>query len=448
MNNKELINYILINEYRKFNADYHHIQKIMNLSNKQKLLDLGAGFGRALEVTQHYPSYYMVEPNEFFVNELVSQYGEDYKKNLFQNKLNELKNFENNFKGIMVLMNAIAEMSPIFQSLSKIALLLKEGGYLLFYVQNPLYISDASIKHGVLIRNNYKVNYTKKLYRDENKGPNSFYLQFDYQNSSEPYKIYQTLPTLSSWIQMLEYNNLRIVELTDNNNESCSDKSIYFRFLVKKNTSKKTSTNKIENLYNNLNESYTCFIKRLDYRVPSRIKNKLPELKIKNKDKILDIACADGYIGKILKRFNQSLIIHGIDLVDKFIDDARKSTFYDSVSKIDINKGLIIPDDSYYDVLIFTGTTEFALNIQNNLKDCNRILKIGGYLLITFPQHISKEEVNKDKITIQTYDENNIREYLKEAKFKIIDLQSGKGYRSQHLNLDVSYYFVIAKRDK
>ena len=102
------------------------------------------------------------------------------------------------------------------------------------------------------------------------------------------------------------------------------------------------------------------------------------------KDKrVLDIACGVGYGSKILSDAG-ALIVDGVDISKESIDFAEFHYLQANVSFIRANI-LEYSSDAKYDVIICFETIEHVENYHKVLKNLERLLMIGGKLIISSP---------------------------------------------------------------
>ena len=171
-------------------------------------------------------------------------------------------------------------------------------------------------------------------------------------------------------------------------------------------------------LYENLGKKYIQDI--------ANVKSKeLPEfIKIlPKKAKILEIGCAGGRDAKFF--IKKRLEYTGIDLVDKFLKEARKNAPQGKFIKMDF-LDLKFPDN-YFDA-IWASAVLLHINkrkLPSVLKGFYRVLKIGGKLHIRVKRGRGIKYV-KDKISggreriFTFFYKKEMENYLKEAGFKII----------------------------
>jgi len=104
--------------------------------------------------------------------------------------------------------------------------------------------------------------------------------------------------------------------------------------------------------------------------------------KIQPKSKVLDIGCAFGYFLKLCDDYN--LETYGLDISEYAIRKAKKTTKAKLYLK-DINDGLEIFSDGFFDLVTLFDIIEHVKNPCSLLTEVHRILKHGAKMVITTP---------------------------------------------------------------
>jgi SAM-dependent methyltransferase len=101
---------------------------------------------------------------------------------------------------------------------------------------------------------------------------------------------------------------------------------------------------------------------------------------LKGRQKILDVGCANG---AILKPLRQQHELHGVDISEFLVKQARDNGFDARVHDL-LNDRLPYPDGTFD--YVFSGETiEHQLDTDWFLLEFNRVLKPGGKVVITYP---------------------------------------------------------------
>jgi SAM-dependent methyltransferase len=104
-------------------------------------------------------------------------------------------------------------------------------------------------------------------------------------------------------------------------------------------------------------------------------------LKIK-KARFLDVGCGNGKFMKVISKIFPGYEVSGIDYSKNEVNEARKSGL--DVVFGNIEKG-INKEDNYYDIVYAGEVIEHLYNSDYFLSEVNRILRPGGYLILTTP---------------------------------------------------------------
>ncbi len=100
-------------------------------------------------------------------------------------------------------------------------------------------------------------------------------------------------------------------------------------------------------------------------------------------NKILDVGCGDGFIGRILMDNGNDVI--GIDIHDSQIRESRKKGV--KVIKARVQK---LPfKDETFDIVVMAEVIEHFLETEIALREIRRVLKPGGRVIITTPNFAS-----------------------------------------------------------
>ena len=146
----------------------------------------------------------------------------------------------------------------------------------------------------------------------------------------------------------------------------------------------------------------------------------------KNKKiKIYDAGCGTGLVGVELKKFGYHYY-DGADLSQKLLDLIPKD-LYQKLSKIDLNKKINIPDNTY-DAVMCVGTFTYGHVMPNALDEFLRITKNKGLICFTINEGIY-EEYGFD-IKIENLKKNKkwiVKEFFKSDYIKSKDVNAWLG---------------------
>lgn len=103
---------------------------------------------------------------------------------------------------------------------------------------------------------------------------------------------------------------------------------------------------------------------------------------VEENKKVLDVACASGYLAAFLKKKGCS--VDGVDIDGEYIDEARKHC--NNVAILDISKEKI---EGKYDVVILGDILEHLSNPDHILSGFKNNLKDNGYVIISIPNIVN-----------------------------------------------------------
>tara|TARA_Y100000741_G_scaffold364383_1_gene355226 strand:+ start:3825 stop:4655 length:831 start_codon:yes stop_codon:yes gene_type:complete len=127
--------------------------------------------------------------------------------------------------------------------------------------------------------------------------------------------------------------------------------------------------------------------------------NFIKSLNLKNNAKILDLGCGTGLTCEKLIKMGFNVV--GLDCSKKMIDEAKKNcnfTEFNGNYEFDIcDAENLSLESNTFDVVIAMGLVEYLnLDIQA-IKEMKRVVKKGGYLIITFPNRIALSNILNPK---------------------------------------------------
>jgi ubiquinone/menaquinone biosynthesis C-methylase UbiE len=115
--------------------------------------------------------------------------------------------------------------------------------------------------------------------------------------------------------------------------------------------------------------------------------------------KVLDIGCDWGYLLMYIKKVFKDVECYGVDLHEDIIEFGNELARQNEYSiNLRYANGASIPfDDNSFDVVVTTETFEHIIPDQRVqcLKECFRVLKTGGQLLMTTPNKFGIAEIAK-----------------------------------------------------
>ena len=124
-----------------------------------------------------------------------------------------------------------------------------------------------------------------------------------------------------------------------------------------------------------------------DMALKRRAKNIIEGLELKNGDKILDVGCGDGYYLHLLSNLGLNLKLVGTDDDELGLKKAKTNLNKNiKLVQADLMKNLPFKH-SLFDKIVMSEVAEHLLNDLKGLREVNRVLKPGGILVLTVPNH-------------------------------------------------------------
>ena len=123
----------------------------------------------------------------------------------------------------------------------------------------------------------------------------------------------------------------------------------------------------VAKMYDEVSDRYQKLIKDSQYVGPYWVGEKLKTFDLKQIS-ALDLACATGSIGEVIKAHFPEATLHGLDISSKMVDKARETNFYQSVSVHNLDQPFSPIFNQTFDIITALGFTEFLTN-PHSYKD-------------------------------------------------------------------------------
>ncbi|WP_154203509.1 class I SAM-dependent DNA methyltransferase [Vibrio harveyi] len=203
----------------------------------------------------------------------------------------------------------------------------------------------------------------------------------------------------------------------------------------------------VAKMYDEVSERYQKLIEDSQYVGPRWVDGKLKTLNLKQ-GSALDLACATGSIGKVIKSHYPDAVLHGLDISSNMVNKARETNLYQSVNVHDLDQPFSPLFNQTFDIITALGFTEFLVDPQSLLKCIAELLNADGRCFISFQCH---DPDGKDlprntysgTVVHTAYTENEVREFSQNAGLKVVSLEnlvgytSGAGYVCRYLLLEL-----------
>lgn len=109
----------------------------------------------------------------------------------------------------------------------------------------------------------------------------------------------------------------------------------------------------------------------------------LVKVQVRNAERILDLGCGDGNVTIRIAEACCAKEVFGVDVDDQALQQAQRKGM--TVVKADLNVDKLPFQANYFDLVIMAEVIEHLLDPDHALQQVQRVLKPGGYLLLTTP---------------------------------------------------------------
>ena len=162
---------------------------------------------------------------------------------------------------------------------------------------------------------------------------------------------------------------------------------------------------------------------------------------LKKYNRVLDVACADGYGTKILSQSIDNVV--GIDRNEKYLRVARTKYNSDNITYkcIDVDDQAII---GMYDGIVCFETLEHLKYPKKFLQNLYEILDNDGLMILSIPNleyEIIENGINKDSFHLHIFKYNDFVKMLDDIGFKIKKVL-GQSYINKIVNKEIKEYKI------
>ena len=99
--------------------------------------------------------------------------------------------------------------------------------------------------------------------------------------------------------------------------------------------------------------------------------------------RLLDIGCGFGGLSSLVGNYLGAQEVHGVDIDDRVIEEAASKDV--TVVRSDADNGKLPYDDGYFDVVMTLGMMDYLVSFDPMLREVNRLLAVGGRVLVSLP---------------------------------------------------------------
>src|SRR5689334_16933642 len=136
-----------------------------------------------------------------------------------------------------------------------------------------------------------------------------------------------------------------------------------------------------------MNDIHSLLVNVGDMALKRRARRMVEELHLKDGDVILDAGCGDGFYLHVLSKLGKFKIT-GLDFDKNALESAKKNL--KGVKQIKIMHGSVMElpfKANTFDKIVLTEVAEHLPDDLKGLKEIYRVLKPGGILVLTVPNH-------------------------------------------------------------
>jgi predicted TPR repeat methyltransferase len=207
----------------------------------------------------------------------------------------------------------------------------------------------------------------------------------------------------------------------------------------------------VRDLYNTVAPHYDDVAATSQYLGPAWLEGRLGS--IAEPVRAMDLGCATGAIGKILRRRWPDVHLTGIDVAEGMIDMAQQSGAYDELRIHDLNLPLPDTASASANLVVALGFSEFLENPRVMVADVARILSPEGTLFISFQQFVPGSPERAPRTTFggglphNAYSIDEIEALISGAGLQLEEVDAVTGYVSRS-GFDHAYVMVRARRER
>jgi predicted TPR repeat methyltransferase len=149
---------------------------------------------------------------------------------------------------------------------------------------------------------------------------------------------------------------------------------------------------------------------------------------------ILDLACANGVLGKVLRKHFPSAYLVGMDISERMLEQAELSGCYDQLELRDLDLPLSSVQNQTVGLAVALGFSEFLLDPVFFVSEMARVLAPRGFLLMSFreyrPDHVdlAPEVAHTGGITHHAYTVDEVKSMFLPGVFIVQSIELLTGY--------------------
>ncbi len=203
----------------------------------------------------------------------------------------------------------------------------------------------------------------------------------------------------------------------------------------------------VAKMYDEVSERYQKLVNDSHYVGPRWISGKLKSVNLEQ-GSALDLACATGCIGNVVKMHYPDVTMHGLDISSKMVNKARQTNLYHSVAVHNLEEAFSPLFEQSFDLITALGFTEFLSHPQQLLQCIASKLNTSGRCFISF-QYYDPDGQDLPRNTYSgtvvhtAYTESEVEQFCQQAGLEVVSLEnvigyvSGAGYICRYLMVEL-----------
>lgn len=436
-------------------SDLTIIQKfIASFPEHSVLAELGAGSGRIAAKIER--PLLLIETDSSMIRILEDRISSERLPHKVVHRSSfQLPFDDESLDGLYMTANTLAEMMPLTFTLSEIARVLKKGGRLYFLNENPADLDQRKPAFLRPVEGDSEDLYRISTRRSPYFGPHVYQtlFAFDDETGTHPFNILQTLPRYEDLIRLLKLAGFRIDHIFGDLNgqvEADSQSQFFNVFCTKESAANLAPVFPgLDGFFTQMAQQYEAVAENSRYALPERLlqwtsSQKTPRFRT------LDLGCANGFIGSVLRQAQYNWRFFGIDLNSSMVQACRQSGTYEATFAADLNQGLPILENEFFDRVICFGVSEFIKSGEALMKEIARVLFPDGEAYISFECSTSDSlpngKIQPNGIVKFHYSKEEADHLIHQANFEAVHYERVEAYLSPTSNHWIPYHLYKVKR--
>ena len=205
----------------------------------------------------------------------------------------------------------------------------------------------------------------------------------------------------------------------------------------------------VRDLYNAAALNYDSIVSDSRYVGPLWLERMLQS--VPRPEKAVDFACANGALGRVLRKHYAQAKIIGVDISDSMVKEARGTGLYAEVHRHDLNAPLPSIPDGCAQLAVALGFAEFLHRPDSFLTEAARILAPAGTLLMSFQEYrpdqpsLAPRQSMSGDVSYRAYSVDEIRSLFLSSAFALRSAEPITGYVTRS-GFACPYVMVCATR--